>query len=235
MGLFDMFRPGDAGTTRSALEEANAPDGTDDAITALIRRILSVGIDGVRPYASAVKVADKALAASGGHVERAIGSVINQHYRGAGATGFLTSVGGFFTMVVAVPVNVFTFYVQATRMTAAIAHLRGYDVSDPAVRTAVLLTEVGSNASDILRNVGVGPGLGTTTALTAAGPALPRSAIMVIQKAVGFQLLRSVGRRAFVAAGRFVPVAGGLFGAGIDLAMMKRIADQARIEFPPQA
>ncbi|MFT3877063.1 MAG: hypothetical protein QM708_11670 [Propioniciclava sp.] len=233
MGLFDILRPGDVRATRSALDEANAPDGTDDAITVVIKRILSVGIDGVRGYPGAVRVAEKALAASGGNVERAIGSVINQHYRGAGTTGFLTSLGGFFTMAVAVPVNVFAFYVQATRMTAAIAHLRGYDIADPTIRTAVLLAEVGSNASDILRNVGVGPSLGTTAALTVAGPALPRSAIMVIQKAVGFQLLRSVGRRAFVGAGRFVPVAGGAFGAGIDLAMMKRIADQARIEFPP--
>lgn len=235
MGLFDIFRPGDVGATRSALDEAQHPDGTDDAITALIKRILAVGIDGVRPYASAVTVADKALAASGGDVERAVGSVINQHYRGAGATGFLTSVGGFFTMIVAIPANVFAFYVQATRMTAAIAHLRGYDVADPAIRTAILLAEVGSNAPDILRSVGVAPGLGTTAALTAAGPALPRSAVMVIQKAVGFQLLRSVGRRAFTAAGRFVPVAGGVFGATVDLAMMKRIADQARMEFPPAA
>ena len=64
--------------------------------------------------------------------------------------GFVTSVGGFVTMPVALPVNVVEFYVQATRMVAAIATLRGYDVNDPRVRTAVLLTLVGSDADEVL-------------------------------------------------------------------------------------
>lgn len=231
MGLFEMFRRNEEiEITRSALDEANDPTGNDDAITNLIKQLTSVGIDGVARFSGATSVAAKALAASHGDVEAAVDRVVQQHLVGGAAGGFLTSLGGFLTMVVAIPANVFEFYVQATRMTAAIAHLRGYDVSDQRIRTAVLLSLVGSNSADILGKAGIS--VGTSAALNVAGKSLPRSALMVIQKAVGFRILRSVGERMFARIGKLVPIAGGLFGAGIDLAMMKRIANQAKAEFP---
>ncbi|MDO5535243.1 MAG: EcsC family protein, partial [Propionibacteriaceae bacterium] len=232
MGLFDMFRRDKEITiTRSALDEANDPSGNDDAITNLIKQLTGVGIEGVATFSGARAVADKALEKSGGDVDAAVDKVVQQHLVGGAAGGFVTSLGGFLTMVVAIPANVFEFYVQATRMTAAIAHLRGYDVSDQRIRTAVLLTLVGSDSSDILAKAGVS--VGTSAALNVAGKGLPKSALMVVQKAVGFRILRSVGERIFARVGKLVPVLGGVFGAGIDLAMMKRIADQARAEFPP--
>lgn len=231
MGLFDMFRRNEEiELTRSALDEANEPNGNDDAITGLIKQLTGVGIEGVSRFAGARAVADKALARANGDVETAVDAVVKQHLVGGAAGGFVTSLGGFLTMVVAIPANVFEFYVQATRMTAAIAHLRGYDVSDDRIRTAVLLSLVGSNSADILAKAGVS--VGTSAALNVAGRSLPKSALMVIQKAVGFRILRSVGERVFARVGKLVPVVGGLFGAGVDLAMMKRIADQARAEFP---
>lgn len=231
MGLFDMFRrPEDITITRSALDEANNPDGTDDAVTRLIQRVTAVGIDGVGPFTGARSVAEKALGKASGAVEEAVDTVIGQHLVGGAAGGFVTSLGGFFTMVAAIPANVFGFYVQATRMTAAIAHLRGYDVSDERIRTAVLLTLVGSNSADLVAKAGVG--VGTNAAVDLASRNLPRSALMLIQKGVSFHILRRVGERVFARVGRMVPVLGGVVGAGVDLAMMRRIADQAKSEFP---
>lgn len=231
MGLFDMFRrDNDIEITRSALDEANDPTGNDDAITGLIKQLTGVGIEGVSKFSGAKKVADKALARANGDVESAVDAVIRQHLVGGAAGGFVTSLGGFLTMVAAIPANVFEFYVQATRMTAAIAHLRGYDIRDDRIRTAVLLTLVGSNSAEVLAKAGVS--VGGSAALGVAGRSLPKSALMVIRKAVGFRILRSVGERVFARVGKLVPLVGGFFGAGVDLAMMKRIADQARAEFP---
>lgn len=231
MGLFDIFRRDDEITiTRSALDEANDPAGNDDAITTLIRQLTGVGIDGVSKFAGAEEVARKALEKSNGNVEEAVDKVISSHLLGGAAGGFVTSLGGFLTMVVAIPANVFEFYVQATRMTAAVAHLRGYDVTDPRIRTAVLLTLVGSDSADILTKAGIS--VGGSAALQVAGKGLPKSALMVVQKAVAFRILRSVGERVFARVGKLVPLLGGVFGAGVDWAMMKKIGDQARVEFP---
>ena len=76
-------------------------------------------------------------------------------------------------MPIALPANVLEFYVQATRMVGAIATLRGYDVQDPRIRTAVLLTLVGSKSDDVLKKAGMATGGGRVTSL-ALGTSRPR-------------------------------------------------------------
>lgn len=235
MGLFDLIRPGrrkEVATTRSALEEARDPQpGSDGAVTRLIQKILATGLDGAGPYASAVKVAEAAGRRTS-NTDKAIDRVISQHVRTGAAGGFVTSLGGFVTLPVALPVNVFEFYVQATRMVGAIATLRGYDVAQPDIRTAVLLTLVGQDSQKVLKNAGVPIGAlgGPVTALALRG--LPRSALMVINKAVGFRVLRSVGAKSLSRLGRLVPVAGGAIGGALDAWLMKRIGKAAKQEFP---
>jgi hypothetical protein len=50
---------------------------------------------------------------------------------------------------------------------------------------------------------------------------------------VGFRLMRGVGEKPSPRLGRGVPLAGGVIGGGIDVWMMKRIADHAMEQFPP--
>jgi hypothetical protein len=134
-------------------------------------------------------------------------------------------------MPVALPLNVVEFYVQATRMVGAIATLRGYDVNDPHVRTAVLLTLVGSDADEVLAKAGLATGSGRVVSYAARR--LPPAGLLIVNKAIGFRLLRGVGEKAFAKLGRGVPLLGGFVGGGIDVWMMKRIADHAMREFPP--
>ena len=122
------------------------------------------------------------------------------------------------------------FYVGATRMVAAIANLRGYDVDDPQVRTAVLLTLVGSDADEVLAKAGLTGGTGKVVGLV--GQQLPPAGLLILNKAIGFRLLRGFGEKAFSRLGRGIPLAGGVVGGGIDVWMMKRIADHAMGEFP---
>jgi hypothetical protein len=118
-------------------------------------------------------------------------------------------------------------------MVGAIATLRGYDVSEPRVRTAVLLALIGSKADDVLTKAGLATGGSRVTAL--ALRRLPPAALLVVNKAVGFRLIRGVGERMLSRLGRGIPLAGGLVGAGIDGYMMGKIADHARQEFPRRA
>ena len=133
-------------------------------------------------------------------------------------------------MPIALPANVLEFYVQATRMVGAIAILRGYDISEPRIRTAVLLTLVGSKSDDVLKKAGMSTGGGRLASMALKN--MPPAALMVVNKAVGFNLLRGVGSKLLGRLGRGVPVAGGLFGGGVDAFMMKKIADHAMKEFP---
>lgn len=201
---------------------------TERLASQLVQRLVDVGIDGAGPLDAAREVAEKARQGAGS-VERAVDDVVRSHRRLAAAGGFVTGVGGFVTTVVALPANVAGFYVIATRMVAAIAHLRGYDLTRDEVRSAVLLTLVGADADEVLAKIGaVTPG-GRIRAL--ALQRLPRSALMVVNKAIGFRLLSQLGTRGLARLGRVVPVAGGVVGAALDAWLLKKIAAAAREEF----
>ena len=213
------------------------PDGPIDKLAnAFVGRVVDAGIDGVGPLTPSSRVAADALRKHGGNVEKAISEVISDHVKRAGAVGFLTGVGGLVTMPVSLPANVVGFYTLATRMDAAIAELRGYDVTQPGTRAAVLLALVGADADDLLQKAGLGmvsgmSGSGRLARL--ATSRMPKAAAMMINKAVGFRLLTTMGSKALSRFVRFVPLAGGIVGAGLDGVLMKRLGDHARAEFTP--
>ncbi len=214
------------------LEKSTRPDGQDGsrlerAATVLVTRLVDAGIDGVGPLDPAAAVADAARTRSPG-VDAAVDDLVSSHGRLAAAGGFVTGIGGFFTLPVALPANVAGFYGIATRMVAGIAHLRGYDVTRPEVRTAVLLTLVGADAKSLLHKAGMNPS-GRIADL--ALQRLPGPALMVLNKGIGFRLLAQIGKKSLSRLGRAVPLAGGAIGAGLDLWLLRKIADSARKEF----
>lgn len=232
VGIFG-FGDDDKQTSRKSLDRANeAPSGMSAMVVNLIQPLLDVGIDGKGPLPSAQSVADSARMKSR-DVDDAIDRVVRMHLAAAGTGGFVTGLGGFLTMPVALPANVVEFYLVATRMTAAIAALRGYDLTQPPIRTAVLLALVGADADDLIRKAGIVTPTGKLTDL--AAQRLPGPALMVLNKAVAFRLVGRVGRATFSRLGRALPLAGGAVSAGLDTYMLKRIADHARREFPMRA
>jgi hypothetical protein len=192
--------------------------------------LLDVGIDGKGPFDSAQQVADVAVGGKA-DAEQAIDAIVRQHLKMAAAGGFVTGIGGLLTMPIALPANVAEFYLVATRMVAAIASVRGYDIRQREIRAAVLLTLVGADSEDLLKKAG----LATTGRLSnLAAQRLPGPALLAVNKALGFRLLTQVSKKGLTRLGKGVPVVGGVVGAGLDAYLLKRIADQAKHEFPPR-
>jgi hypothetical protein len=215
--------------------EAGQVAKVDDSATAgaamgMIERLMDIGIDGRGRFESAQKVTDIAVAQHR-DPERAIDALVRSHLLLAGAGGFVTSLGGFVTMPVALPANVLGFYLVATRMVAGLAAARGYDVSQPEVRSAVLLALVGADAEDLLKKAGY---VTSGRLANLAAQRLPGPVLMAVNKGVGFRLLSQVGRKSMTRLGKAVPLVGGVVGAGVDTYLLKRIADHARREFPPK-
>jgi hypothetical protein len=229
MGRLDRIKPGDSGE-RPALEAARDRPPDEGAVARLVQVLLDTGLDGRGPIKSARRAADDARRRSPS-AEAAVARVARAHVVKGGVGGFVTGVGGFVTMPIAMPANVAEFYIGATRMVGAIATLRGYDVEQPEVRTAVLLTLVGSHADEVLAKAGMSTGGGRLAGL--ATRRLPPAALLVVNKAIGFRLLRGVGEKAFARLGRGLPLVGGVVGGAIDVWMMKKIADHAMQQFPP--
>ena len=224
----------DTAKRQSALEQAAGGPEDHGALgnhaVRMIENILDIGIDGRGPFESAQRVADVARAGKpDGH--QAVDAVVQQHLKLGAAGGFVTGLGGFITLPVALPLNILEFYLVATRMVAAIASVRGYDIRQPEIRSAVLLTLVGADSDDLLKKAGV---TATGRLSNLAAQRLPGPALMVVNKAVAFRLLNQLGKKSLTRLGKGVPLVGGAVGAGLDVYLLKRIADYARHEFPPR-
>ena len=243
MGRFDRLRPHDHEDGQTATPPGAARDNdTDDtdgpdrpdrpAIERPVQLLLAIGIDGQGRLTSAVEMADAARASSL-TTEEAVARVARTTIIRGSAGGFITGLGGFAAMPVALPVNVVEFYVQAARMVSAIAILRGHDVDDSQVRKAVLQTLVRTQTDSVLvKAVSATRGGALTRRLLGL---LPSGALLVANKGIGFRLLRALADRLFGRRGRRAPVIGGIVVAITDAWMMRRIAEQARIDFPAEA
>jgi len=220
------------GTDSEIQQEAGA-DTEHESLPARVSlaafgKVVDIGLEGRGPQHSAAEIVAEALAE---HQDReaAIDDVVRHHLKLAAAGGFVTGVGGLITLPVALPANVLSFYVLAARMVGSVASLRGYDIDTEAARTAVVLTLIGADADELLRKAGV---VGGGTMSSIAVNRLPRAAAMVINKGLGFRLATGLGARGLGRLGRAVPLAGGVIGAGLDLYLMKKLADAVRAEFP---
>jgi EcsC protein family len=106
------------------------------------------GVDGLEDLAESYSGRDH-------NTDDAIDRLISWQVAKAGATGFITGVGGMLTLPVAIPANLASVLYIQIRMIGAIAYLRGYDVRSDQVRTLVVACLAGSAAFDILKDVGI--------------------------------------------------------------------------------
>lgn len=193
--------------------------------------LLRRGIDGAGPYHGAVEVAEDHLRTADGP-EDAIRRLIRTHVRLAATSGFVTSFGGFSAMPVTLPAGVAGLYLLGTRLSASIAHLRGYDVASEEVRSAIMVTLLGSAGADALKKAGVEIGKrGTTQALCN----LPGRVLVEINKKVGYRLVTKFGQTGVINLGKGVPLVGGVVGASVDGAACRTIGAYAKRAFPETA
>jgi hypothetical protein len=204
-----------------------APMAASGASKAFLNR----AIDGVQGFPGARETARKQLITSA-DTERAVKALIEQHVRLAGIGGFVTQVGGVMALPVTLPANVAGLGAIQLRMAAAIAHLRGHDLSAPRVRIAAMATLLGQEGVDEAIANGDLP---RTPRELAFGPPLVEEDLRThLTATVGQQLLvRVTTKSAALTLARGVPIVGGTVGAGMDAVYTWRVGRYAAEEFTP--
>jgi len=201
--------------------------------TAFVREALNRAIHGVGPLPPAADAADKQLKEQRGDVERAVHEVIENHVRLAGAQGFVTNLGGLVTAAVTIPANITGLALIQCRMIAGIAHLRGYDLHDPRVKNAILVTLLGEEVvGDLVKAKKVpAPPMALATA-----PQHDAGIDQVISAVVASDLItRVAGKRLATTIGRRVPLVGGVVGMGADAFATWKVGRYADRELLPRA
>lgn len=214
--------------------EAEAQHEPNGPLERMLATFEEIGIDGRLTFSSAEAVADRAERGRGARRPQvAVRRIIRVHRRGVTFGGFVTGLGGLLTLVVTLPLNIAEFYIQAIRMTAGIAAVRGYDVHDEETRTRILACLVGEEASELLSSAGLGP------VATFAGKRLtrrmPDAAETRLMRAIGARILRRFSLRSVRLFGKSIPLLGGVIGAVGDRSQLARIAKAADEAFPARS
>ncbi|GAB2490583.1 hypothetical protein GCM10027030_25880 [Luteococcus sediminum] len=192
---------------------AQAPQLAPGASAMVLRKALDLAIDGAGRIPGAKATAAAALQKQGA-VEPAVNMIVKQHVAMAGAQGFVTNLGGLATLAVSIPANVTGVAIVQCRMVAAIAHLRGYDIEDPRVRSAILMCLLGENLAQeaVQRQELPSSALAIATA-PVHDPALDST---IAEKVLGSLMGQVGGKRVSLLAGKKIPGVGGAIGAGTD-------------------
>ena len=178
-----------------------------------LRQILEFAIDGNMTIPGAKDAAARALQARGDH-EAALDTLIRQHVGLAGAQGFLTNLGGLLTLPVALPANLAGLAVVQMRMIAGIAHLRGYDVDNRRVRSALTLTMLGED--EVRKRVSSGRLPSTPMGVATAPVFDPALEHMVSERVFTDLGAKMAGKHVVVQVAKRIPLVGGGVGAAAD-------------------
>jgi len=222
-----------ASTASTGRQPARLTELAPGLTAAFVREALHRAIHGIGPLPPAAAAADAQLREQRGNVERAVHEVIENHVRYAGAQGFLTNLGGLALMTVMVPANISGLALVECRMIAGIAHLRGYDLSDPRVKNAVLVCLLGE---ETVQARVADASIPAPPMAIATAPAHDPTLDQVVSAQVAADLVaRIAGKRVAGKAGRRIPLVGGFIGAGVDGYATWRVGRYADRELLPRA
>lgn len=184
---------------------------TTDAAGGVLRRVLELAIDGYAGVPGARTTAGRHLERVG-EVDAAIEALIVQHTTLAGAQGFLTNIGGIVTLPISIPSNLAGLAVTQTRMIAGIAHLRGYDLSQPQVRTALLICLLGADGLER-----ADAAIPRRPMVVATAPMFdPRLDRKVARTVISHFTTQVAGKQAALLITKRIPIIGGGVGAAVD-------------------
>lgn len=181
----------------------------------------AAGIDKASVLASRYNKPDRTI-------DQQVDSLIRRQRILAGTSGFITGLGGFMSLPVAIPANLASVIFIQLRMIAAIAHLGGYDLEDRKVKSLVFACMVGNAAKDILQEAGIRIGTRVTRRLIEN---ISERSLVTINQKVGFALIAKSGSKGFININKAIPLAGGVIGGSFDVITTELIGRIARRTF----
>ena len=187
-------------------------------------------ISGISNLDSAENLANN-YTKEGKSIRESSSSLINWQISKAGASGFLTGLGGIVTLPVAIPANLASVLYVQIRMIAAIAHMGGYDLRDDKVKSMVYLCMAGNGAKDILKDMGI---ILSERIATQMIKNISTKTIKSINERVGFKLLTKFGSSGAINLGKAVPLVGGLVGGAFDSVTTLAVGKVAQSTFLPK-
>lgn len=209
------------------------PEPRDVPGGALAAYLLDKGLAGLGPLSGAESLATEYLIDTGyENDDRRVAALVRWETAKNFTTGFLTGLGGFVTLPVAVPSALAASWVLQARMSGAIARIYGHDLDAERTRTSILLSLAGDVAREAMKDLGLDVGDRLTRR---AVEQIPGRALVEVNKRIGTKLLTEVGQRVALRFPRAVPVFGGVVGGSLDAMVCRKVGSTAKRLFRPPA
>jgi hypothetical protein len=203
------------------------PQLAPDTFSAWLLKLIDAAVDGWPGLPSAKQVAARYFQHRQ-QIGPAIDSLTRLHVSLASAQGFLTNLGGGLVSLVGVPANVAAVIVVQIRLAACIAHLHGYDIDDPRVRTALVMCLLSPKQRRQAIEAGDLPG---TPLVVATAPVHDQVLTQAVAGRALSQVIASLGTKDLAGlALRRMPVLGGGVSAAIDAYATARVARSVQAE-----
>lgn len=186
----------------------------ENACIRFVKWLASKGIDGMPGVTSAHELAQEYLHdAKYPSVEEKVDALIRWQVAKCASSGFITGLGGFLTLPVAVPAGVAAAWIVEAQMVAAMAEIVGAPLNRDQLETLVLLCLVGDGLGKIAKELGIQI---TTKTLKAMIQRIPGKILFEINKKIGFRLLTKAGVKGPISLAKAIPFLGGVVGAVYD-------------------
>ena len=197
---------------------------TEEQMQEILDTLYIKSVDGIPKVSLPVDDLVEDYLSKNDDVEKAVKSLINNSTVKCGTSGFLTSFGGFASMIATLPANLTSVMYVQLRMCCAIAKMGGYDIHSDQVQTLIYACLTGSAATEILKSSGI---KFTNKFGVAMVKKIPFETIKAINHKVGFRFVTKFGETGIVNLGKVVPVVGGFVGGGIDVGSTRIIGRNA--------
>lgn len=197
---------------------------TQEGIVKILDKLYECSIQGVPKVSPPInQLADNYLSKNS-NTKKAAKSFINYQVAKCTTSGFVTGLGGFLTLPVAIPANVGSVLYVQMRMIACIAYMGGYDTNSDQVQTLVYACLAGISLDQIAKQIGVKFGMKFAHSLVTK---IPGKVLTKINQKVGFRFLTKFGSKGIINIGKAIPVVGGVVSGAFDFTETKIIAARA--------
>ncbi len=198
----------------------------------LTQFLIDKAISGVPPLVGAAELAQQYRdRANFPHDEARLSAMLRWEISKSFTAGFITGLGGFAALPIALPSNLGATWLLQARMAATVAELRGHSLRDPWVQSMVLVSLMGAAAPELLRRAGVNA---SQWAMKRALSRMSDKALVQLHRRVGARLVAVATGRSTVQMGRLVPVVGAVVGGAFDAYAARSVARAARHLFMPK-
>lgn len=198
-----------------------------DVLSNILDKIYNATLQGMPETKTCYDLADEYLSKYSS-AEDAIDNFVKWQVRKCTTSGFVTSLGGIFTLPVAIPANLTTVWYIQLRMIATIAIISGFNPSDDEVQTLAYLCLTGASLAKVCKEAGIQAG---KQFAIGAIEKIPVEIIHKINRLAMQRLVTKFGTTGVINLGKMVPLVGGVIGGSFDFVGTKTVAHKAKDVF----